>query len=670
MEKWRKYWRRPFRDDGNGACSVGANCLVFLILSLMFFACKDDNNNETATSSIVVSNPASLTQERFAEHREATSVVFTTSGAWSSTVSENSEWISFDPKQGNDARQYTVSIVFMQNTTGVDRTAVFTIVSGTDEVPVTITQKGVCSSGTCNLTPDCIETLNSIAFTQVVQSYQTTATSVTFLAGETWTSTITGNDDAWVVFAPQQGNAGENTVAITLMPNNTDNDRTAVFTIKCSGGDEKEITVTQLAEEDDVVFDNIVSFVNAMMAIEGIEAASAQALAEDREPLAVKPVHRVLVVGCEDVTYEGVNYKMNEEYRQLVRNQAKFFEDLVEYFSNYNVIMEADVLFIERNVVLPDGNGSYVTQASIQADLDVHAPFGTYDGIIVTGAVTDGRVHLGVMTARYGITSGDYGYCWYLGSSPPFPTEVHHPSEERSFPMATVMLHEWQHMLEFMGAHLDVVFPPVHSYQGPSTSDSHIGYQQYPTVPPWDFGEFYRDWMFGNVPYRAEGIGPVQRVGMFPHMWRFTPRFYIQNFMERNVQRAYIRNAANNQYLSYSGNNTTLSATPRIWTISYVGSGRIIIVADDLRVLDINNAANNECQPVVMFRENPGFPHAQTWRVSQNSDFTIKLTTTFASDNRVLSRRTASCSTHASAISINTSNDSQDQKWYIELINE
>jgi hypothetical protein len=335
--------------------------------------------------------------------------------------------------------------------------------------------------------------------------------------------------------------------------------------------------------------------------------------------------------------------------------------------------MEVDVVFIERNVVMPNGNGSYVTQASIQADLDVHAPFGAYDGIIVTAAITLPAVHLGVMTARYSVSSGNYGYAWYLGSSPPFPAEVHHPREERSFPMATVMLHEWQHMLEFMGSFLDIVFPPVHSYQGPETSEGHIGYTKYPSVGPWDFGEFYRDWMWGNVPYRAPGETVTQRVGMFPQMWKFTPRFYIQNFREKNVQKVYIRNVGSNMYLSYqsTASNTIIwSVSPIAWYIRYAGSGRCMIIANDDRVFDINNAYNLECQPVVLFRENPSFPQAQTWRISQNSDDTYRLTTTYDSDNRVLSRRNTSCSAHASVISINTGNDSDDQKWIIEMINE
>ena len=90
---------------------------------------------------ITVVNSAALVQELAADQTKATSVVFVTAGAWTSTLTEGAaSWIVFDPVQGNASGRYTVSISLTPNTTGNDRTAVFTIRCDGDEREIIITQ--------------------------------------------------------------------------------------------------------------------------------------------------------------------------------------------------------------------------------------------------------------------------------------------------------------------------------------------------------------------------------------------------------------------------------------------------------------------------------------------------------------------------------------------------
>jgi len=117
--------------------------------------------------------------------------------------------------------------------------------------------------------------------------------------------------------------------------------------------------------------------------------------------------------------------------------------------------------------------------------------------------------------------------------------------------------------------------------------------------------------------------------------------------------------------LTYSGGITSYSTTPSPWYFRYNGKfnsdDRYLVLTPDNRTLDIFNAWNSEGNSVALFGVNGGYPQAQNFRISQNSDGTYKMTTTFPSNNRVLQRNTGG--THATGTTINTDNGSNDQKW-------
>jgi len=641
---------------------------VFLTMSIILGGCKEKPNKEQFGIEVV--NTEALTQELFADQREATGVVFVTTGAWTSTITEGADsWILFDPEKGDAPGRYTVYAGLKTNVTGNDRTAVFTIHCGDQQRNITIMQKAVDRNGNIlepPVEPAKIVVVNSEALNQELFAEQTVATSVIFVANEAWTSTISEDADSWISYTPTQGNtSGQRTLTITLTRNTTGFDRTAVITISC-GGEEVEITITQLAVDrygnlyEEPVGETIEEYFSRDWNV--LQNAKIQALAEDRTPLSTPAVQKILFVACTNTSLSGTSYVMDEMQKQFFKDVAKNYKEVVELWSNHNVVMETDLLFIDREVIVPVQNPTWVTQATIQADLDIHAPIGKYDGVLVTAARTLPNTHLGVKTAGY---ENLYGYSWFQlcipsgGSAPPTSNQYTMPAaNEAPFLSTDIAVHEWMHQLEFLGGLLNYTFPATHAYAGPPEFPEYI---KYPGDPVWDFAAYYRDYVSGNVPYTSGGV--TRKIGMFPLMWVITPRFL-------NSSAVYIVNEANGLYLTYSGNMTSFSETPCPWYLRYNGKfnddDRYLILTSDNRSLDISNAWNTEGNAVGIFGVNGAYPQAQNFRISKNSDGTYKLTTTFPSNNRVLQRNTGA--THATGTTINNDNGSADQKW--KLLNE
>jgi hypothetical protein len=133
---------------------------ICLAVTTMFPGCEPEENNPPAIS---VADNSSLTQEVFADNEQGKSGVrFTTTGAWTSSIStvtassqsvqmratsSSTQWISIDPDHGNKADTYTINITLDTNFTGLDRTAIITILCNGDEIKITVTQKGKTEEG-------------------------------------------------------------------------------------------------------------------------------------------------------------------------------------------------------------------------------------------------------------------------------------------------------------------------------------------------------------------------------------------------------------------------------------------------------------------------------------------------------------------------------------------
>jgi hypothetical protein len=138
-------------------------CLSLLLMATaMFTGCEKDNPSEN--SAIKAENGSALTQNVFADETQGKDdVTFTTTGAWTSSITEKTtapaqspplkstqavSWISIDPSNGDKAGSYTVTLSLEPNLTGADRTAIITISCGDSEITITVTQKATKEDGT------------------------------------------------------------------------------------------------------------------------------------------------------------------------------------------------------------------------------------------------------------------------------------------------------------------------------------------------------------------------------------------------------------------------------------------------------------------------------------------------------------------------------------------
>jgi len=123
-----------------------ATCLA---VTTMFSGCDDKNDEPT---NITVGNRDALTQTVYADEKPL-AVSFETKGAWTSSISEGTSkstvsWISITPDSGNEAGEYTITIVLAPNDTGKDRSAVITISCDGTNISVNVTQKATNKDGT------------------------------------------------------------------------------------------------------------------------------------------------------------------------------------------------------------------------------------------------------------------------------------------------------------------------------------------------------------------------------------------------------------------------------------------------------------------------------------------------------------------------------------------
>jgi len=134
----------------------------------MFSGCNKEND----PPAISVADENSLTQQVFADNEQGSSVSFTTTSAWTSSISagspsaqvaqtragtNSSDWISISPDHGN-AGTHTVAITLETNTTGSDRTATITISCNGKDIIITVTQKATKEDGNPYLEPPVLTT--------------------------------------------------------------------------------------------------------------------------------------------------------------------------------------------------------------------------------------------------------------------------------------------------------------------------------------------------------------------------------------------------------------------------------------------------------------------------------------------------------------------------------
>ncbi|MDR1673350.1 MAG: BACON domain-containing protein [Bacteroidales bacterium] len=129
--------------------------------SLLLGAAACFTGCDAGSPEVIGPDAAALTQNVFADQTQgASGVSFTTTGAWTSSISETASaqkaavsdslapaWISITPDHGDGAGDYTVAISLEPNYTGEDRTAAIAIRWEGSEITASVMQKGTKEDG-------------------------------------------------------------------------------------------------------------------------------------------------------------------------------------------------------------------------------------------------------------------------------------------------------------------------------------------------------------------------------------------------------------------------------------------------------------------------------------------------------------------------------------------
>ena len=132
--------------------------VALLAVMTVFQGCK---TNEPTPKNITVTDGQTNQTVYANENSGSGGVSFTTTGAWTSRITETTaakapaesgisrapgdtpDWISINPDHGDAAGTYTITITLLPNETGVNRTATIIISCDGTEVTINVTQKGV-----------------------------------------------------------------------------------------------------------------------------------------------------------------------------------------------------------------------------------------------------------------------------------------------------------------------------------------------------------------------------------------------------------------------------------------------------------------------------------------------------------------------------------------------
>lgn len=123
--------------------------LLFLLLTLgMTAACNSNEEHSGDFGDIRVSDTRLLEQILSANQTEGETLLITTSGAWSSSITyvaqgsqkSSEEWLELVPDRGDAAGEYSLRILAQANESGSPRHATIRILCGASSVEISVTQ--------------------------------------------------------------------------------------------------------------------------------------------------------------------------------------------------------------------------------------------------------------------------------------------------------------------------------------------------------------------------------------------------------------------------------------------------------------------------------------------------------------------------------------------------
>lgn len=385
-----------------------------------------------------------------------------------------------------------------------------------------------------------------------------------------------------------------------------------------------------------------------------------------------QPVHyRILWLGYTHVTYQGLDFQMNDFDQDYLRSVVVNFKNVVENYSDHNIEIKIDLFFINKCTPLTKYHNRdwlFLSSETISSTINQFDEAKHYDTVFTT-VQTKGKdneirnqnkpnsgksdVILGLKT--HGIEH-QFGYSTFNLFEPKKGTfPLKNPSVPSLYATA-VAIHEWLHQFEYLGDFLDIEFPRTHAYQG---EPDFPGYQKVISDKNnYDYLEFYESVLRGTCPYTLPQNSGVKKVGMYPKMWPLISRGIL------DIGVFTIRNVADNYYLSAETDQRILTKTiePFNWIFRYDCESAFILIAekDPTLRIDLDNGWDLEGTTVKLFTNKmKQYRNAQRWLLSHNTDGTFCIRTSYKS------RRAISFNDKTGAIIKFEHEPIDSQKWII-----
>ena len=257
-----------------------------------------------------------------------------------------------------------------------------------------------------------------------------------------------------------------------------------------------------------------------------INQAASQARNQDRTSLNEQVEWRMLWLVYPNVRVETTTFQMTTAQRQYVHDVAENFRQAVESAVPY-ITIHNSIVFIEELLAIPRtrenmiSDRSIISQQLIQQDLDRLLVQGNYDNVFAVSRMEDPFVFHGGFAASTITAAAGFSYTGFnLG----WPVTI--PDMERPTSQTTrVAIHEWLHTLEGFGHLLGIYFPALHGYLD---LPQYANYEPFTYCPELGNWPWYQDFLQGRILYSG-----TYMIGMYPKMWRLTPRVIYHARHER-----------------------------------------------------------------------------------------------------------------------------------------
>ena len=128
---------------------------LFLLVLTVYAGCND--NRSDAFPEFLLEPEVELNQYYYADQTVGKSITFTSPGAWTSLIFENTSansvleeavsWLSITPDKGDIADEYTISLSLLPNVTASERNANIIIASNGTQISISVTQKATKADG-------------------------------------------------------------------------------------------------------------------------------------------------------------------------------------------------------------------------------------------------------------------------------------------------------------------------------------------------------------------------------------------------------------------------------------------------------------------------------------------------------------------------------------------